>query len=521
MSIIGKLLKQGIKLRKSIEQDKKPPFELQKKQLWQLLNTAENTLFGKEYDFTSIINEFQNSNTENLKFFEKYKKQVPIFTYEEIYQKWWRLAREENLEDVAWKGAVKYYALSSGTSGSPSKYIPITRDMHKAINKSSIRQILALSNFKEIPAKVYSKNVLMLGGSTHLNNRGNYFEGDLSGITTGKIPFWFQRWAKPGKKISKESDWDIKLNEIARNADKWDIGYIAGQPAWVQIMMERIIEYYNLKNIHEIWPNLTAYAFGGVSIEPYRKGFERIVEKPLIYIETYMASEGFIAFQHAPEEDIRMVLNGGIFYEFIPFNEDNFDADGKLKQNPKTLMIHQIEEGKEYALLISTCAGAWRYLLGDTIKFTNQKNSEIIITGRTKHFLSICGEHLSVDNMNKAIENTSKSLNISIKEFAVAGFPYEGRSAHHWFIGTEDDISPEILKKELDENLKILNDDYRVERQEALKNLFIQKIPSTLFYKWLEKKGKIGGQVKFPRVLKKEQYQDWIAFLEAEAIDKS
>ena len=188
------------------------------------------------------------------------------------------------------------------------------------------------------------------------------------------------------------------------------------------------------KNIHEIWPNLSVYVTGGVSFEPYRKGFDKLLGKSIYYIDSYLASEGFIAFQDEPEKrSMRLVLNGGIFHEFIPFNEENFDEDGQLRENPETLMIDQVEEGKEYALLISTCSGTWRYLIGDTIRIVDKYNSQIVITGRTKHFLSLCGEHLSVDNMNQAIERVSEEFNIAIREFTVAGIPEGSLFSHHWY----------------------------------------------------------------------------------------
>ena len=217
---------------------------------------------------------------------------------------------------------------------------------------------------------------------------------------------------------------------------------------------------------------------------------------------------------------MRLVLNNGIFYEFVPFEEKNFDHNGEIKSDAETLMIDEVEEGKEYALLISSCAGAWRYLIGDVIKFTSLEESEIVITGRTKHFLSLCGEHLSVDNMNKAIELVSNDLNITIQEFTVAGIPYQSLFAHHWFVGTDDSVDATVLKNKLDEHLKILNDDYAVERSAALKEVFVDVVPLKTFYDWMETKGKVGGQNKFPRVMKKAQLEDWKSFLDSRSNGK-
>ncbi|MDX2305623.1 MAG: GH3 auxin-responsive promoter family protein [Microscillaceae bacterium] len=511
MPILGRLLKQGIKLRKSIEQERRNPIQLQEKQLLHLIQAAKSTRLGQIYQFEDILKDFHlSANTRSL--YEDFIRRVPLSNYQKMYNDWWHLSRE-GLKDIAWPGLVEYFALSSGTSEASSKYIPVTRDMIKAIHRASLRQILSLSNFKDLPSKIYGKGMLMLGGSTHLHRKGTYFEGDLSGITASQIPFWFQHFYKPGKRIAKNSDWDDKLHEIVLKAPKWDIGFVVGVPAWIQIMMERIIEHYQVKHIHEIWPNLMVYAHGGVSFEPYRKGFEKLLGQPITYIETYLASEGFIAFQTHPHRDMRLVLNNGIFYEFVPFNHENFTAAGELKENAQVLRIDEVNTRQDYALLLSSCAGAWRYLIGDTIRFTSLEKSEIIITGRTKHFLSLCGEHLSVDNMNKAIELVADELNMNVKEFTVVGIPYDSLFAHQWYVGTDDPIDEHLLTQRIDEILKELNDDYRVERSAALKAIYVKILPTHLFYQWMEYKGKVGGQNKFPRVLKKEQHDEWLSFI--------
>jgi hypothetical protein len=409
---------------------------------------------------------------------------------------------------------VKYFALSSGTSEASSKYIPVTSDMLRAIKKTSIRQIISLAQY-DFPPEFFEKGILMLGGSTHLQFNGTYYEGDLSGITTGNIPFWFQHFYKPGRRISKERDWPTKLEEIIKKAPNWDIGVICGVPAWIQILMERIIERYNLKTIHDIWPNFSIYVHGGVSFAPYHKGFEKLLGKPVTFIETYLASEGFIAFQTRPNtESMSLELDNGMFMEFVPFNDENFDDNNNIKPNATALTIKQVVEGPEYALLISSCAGAWRYLIGDTIKFTSVKRNEIVITGRTKHFLSLCGEHLSQDNMNRAVQLLEDEFNIEVREFTVAGIKYGSMFAHKWYLGTDSTIDPEIVKVKIDEYLKILNDDYRVERIAAIKDVFAEVLPLDVFYAWMKEKGKEGAQNKFPRVMKNEKLADWESFVE-------
>jgi hypothetical protein len=509
MALLGTLLKKGIRLRDSLEQEYSSPLELQKLELKKLLIQAKDTEFGKKYRFDLILKEFKKPNKD---FYRAFNSVVPVYNYEKIYNEWWyRLKAGE--KNITWPGAIRYFALTSGTSGASSKYIPISKEMVKAIRKTGVRQILSLSKY-ELPDSLFTKGILMLGGSTDLEFNGTYFSGDLSGITTGRLPIWFQRFYKPGKIISRNKNWGEKLDQIVEMAPKWDIGIIVGVPAWLQILLEKIIERYQLKTIHDIWPNLEIFVHGGVSFEPYRRGFEKLLDKPLIYMETYLASEGFLAFQALPDRrSMRLVLNNGIFYEFVQFNDLNFDENGEIKVHAQTLKIDEIVEGVDYALLISTCAGAWRYQIGDVIRFESIEENEIIITGRTKHFLSLCGEHLSMDNMNRAIELVSEEMKLNIKEFTVLGLPDGSLFRHHWFVGTDDKVDPKMLMGKIDEYLKDLNDDYIIERQHALKRVDCTVIPPNLFYDWMRVQGKEGGQNKFPRVLKGDKMNDWLTFL--------
>jgi hypothetical protein len=507
MPLLGSIIKKGIALRYKISFERYTAEQHQKKVLRQLLRKSQFTLFGQAYKFSKII--------ASPQFVNKFRLSVPVHDYNSIFSKWWNKSLHDE-QDVCWPGKVKYFALSSGTSDSSSKHIPVTREMLKSIQKVSIRQILSLAKY-DLPESLFEKGILMLGGSTHLHQKGSYFEGDLSGITTNNLPFWFQHFYKPGRKIAKESDWNAKLNEITDKAHEWDIGIIVGVPSWVQLLIEKVIEKYRLRTIHDIWPNLSIYVHGGVSLEPYKKGFEGLLAKPLIYIETYLASEGFIAFQDEPgNKSMRLIINNGIFFEFIPFNENYFNSDGEIIGKPKTYLVHEVEEGQDYAIMLSTNAGAWRYLIGDVIRFTNKDKCEIIITGRTKHFLSLCGEHLSVDNMNKAIEMVSDDLDIRINEFTVSGIPYGGLFAHKWYIGSDDRVNASQLAELIDEKLKILNDDYRVERLSALKNIFVEVVPTAVFYNYMKANNKVGAQNKFPRVMKQVHFAKWESFAEKE-----
>lgn len=511
MPIIGSIIKRAIELRSLSTKENQKSFDgckAQQEVLKKLLRKAQFTHFGEAHEFSEIL--------RSKDIIGEFQKTVPVHDYNIIFKKWWY--RSLNGEAfVTWPGKVKHFALSSGTSGASSKYIPVTNDMLRSIKKTSVRQLLSLAQYN-FPPEFFEKGkgILMLGGSTHLQYNGTYYAGDLSGITTGNIPFWFQVFYKPGKRISKERDWNTKLDEIVKNAKNWDIGVIVGVPAWLQILLERIIKTYNLKHIHEIWPNLSIYVHGGVSFAPYYKGFERLLGHPLTYMETYLASEGFIAYQKRPGVDsMQMSLDTGLFFEFVPFNESNFDDEGNIVANPVALTLREVEEEKEYALLISSNAGAWRYLIGDTIKFTSKKLNEIRITGRTKHFLSLCGEHLSQDNMNRAVELMSIDLNVDVREFTVAGIKYDSMFAHKWFLGTDDPLDPARAREILDNHLKQLNDDYRVERIAALKDVIIEILPAKVFYDWMREHGKEGAQNKFPRVIKARQLDEWQAYVEA------
>jgi hypothetical protein len=476
------------------------------------LKRARFTQFGQQYKFDEILLSKHPG--------KKFQQLVPTYNYSTIYNKWWYKTLE-GVPDVCWPGVIKFFALSSGTSEAASKYIPITKELIRSNTITSFKQLFTLTRYEHIPRSSIGKGWLMLGGSTQLQKGATYYAGDLSGIQQKNIPFWFMGLGlyKPGKKIAREKDWAKKLEEIVDNAPNWDIGFIVGVPAWLQLCIEKIIERYKLKNIHQLWPNLAFYVHGGVAMEPYKKGFEKLLGKPITYIETYLASEGFLAYQNRQDtRGMHLALNNNIFFEFVLFDDDNFDSEGNMAADAEVLMIHEIEEGKDYAILISTNAGAWRYAIGDTVKLVDKERSEIIITGRTKHFLNLVGEHLSVDNMTTAIELTSRELNICIPEFTVAGVPHGNFFAHEWFIASDDSVNDKAVAEVLDAKLKILNDDYEVERKHALKAITAHVLPEQIFLDFMKSKGKVGGQHKFPRVLKGKILEDWKQFLKKNTV---
>src|ERR1700754_4680665 len=309
-------------IAKALRLPARSPRRQQLRVLRKLLKKARFTEFGQTYRFDEILLSKHAG--------KKFQQLVPTYDYNKIYESWWHKTLEGK-PDVCWPGKIKYFALSSGTSEAASKYIPITNDLMRGNRIVMIKQLLSLRTYHDIPVKSIGKGWLMLGGSTDLQKGPGYYAGDLSGITAKKVPFWFSPFYKPGKKIARTKDWNSKIEAIVEEAPNWDIGFVVGVPAWIQMCMEKIIERYNLKSIHDVWPNLAFFVHGGVAFEPYKKGFERLLAKPLTYIETYLASEGFIAYQdrqHA--KGMRLALNDHIFFEFVPFNNNNFDADGNL-----------------------------------------------------------------------------------------------------------------------------------------------------------------------------------------------
>lgn len=506
MIVKNRIVKKGVTLARQIDAQRTTPLQVQQRCLMGLIKKAERTDFGRHYGFADLL-----SAPSPLKAFQA---SVPIHDYDKIFDEWWR-RQLEGEQNVSWRGKVKHFALSSGTSGATSKYIPITADMRRSMRHAALRMFACLPKYN-LPPSFFTKDWLMVGGSATLNDLGHCYAGDLSGINASKPPIWIRGYYKPGTAIARLKNWDERVNAIAELAPKWDVGVLTGIPSWVQLTLEHIVERHKLDNIHELWPNLKVFVTGGVAFEPYRKSFESLLAHPLIYQDSYLASEGFIAFQARPDTSaMKLQLNNGIFYEFIPFNEDNFDADGMPRPDAQPLCIDEVEEGIDYALLITTNAGAWRYLIGDTVRFEDKQRSEIIITGRTKHFLSICGEHLSVDNMNNAIKNTEDLLDITVKEYTVCGIEADSHFAHHWYIGNDQGASAEAIATTLDAQLKVVNDDYEAERSAMLRPPKVTVVPNETFYGWQRHIGRMNGQSKVPRVMRKQQFADWQAFVNA------
>lgn len=498
MAILGGVIKKAIDFNGLINKEPNP-YKAQRTVLLQLLKKARLTAFGLKFKFNDILNSPNPVSS--------FQQTVPVYDYDAMHEEWWHYLLEGH-QNITWPGGQKYFALSSGTT-SYKKYIPVTNDMVNAIKKSVMQQVLSLKNF-DLPSDFFEKQILMLGSSTSLIEELDHFEGEISGISAANIPGWFGKFYKPGAEIAAIENWDEKVRRIAEESPSWDIGSISGIPSWVELMLKEIISFNKLQTIHDIWPNLHVYTSGGVAFEPYRKSFEKLLARPLIYIDTYLASEGYLATQKRPDTNaMALIVNNGVFFEFVPFADENLDEDGRFKKGAPVLTLEQVEEGKEYVLLISTVSGAWRYMIGDTVIITDKNKSEIRISGRTKHYLNVVGEQLSVQKMNMAIEKLEEALNIEIKEFVASTVFEEEQYKMKWIIGTDKDIDTKKAAELIDAELSSNNKNYAVARTKALKGVEVEAVQIEQFYAWSEEFKKLGGQAKIPRVMKEEAFNEF------------
>lgn len=498
MALLGGVIKKAIDFNGLISRDVNP-VKAQKAVLLQLLKKAKLTAFGMHYEFKEIL-----ESTDPVRAFQK---KVPVYDYDALYDEWWNYLLKGH-QNITWPGGQKYFALSSGTT-SNKKYIPVTADMISAIKKSGMQQVLSLKNF-DLPADFFEKQILMLGSSTTLIEETDHFEGEISGISAANIPGWFSKFYKPGADIASIENWDEKVRRIAEEAPTWDIGSISGIPSWVELMLKEIISQNNLNTIHDIWPNLHVYTSGGVAFEPYRKSMEKLLGRPLIYIDTYLASEGYMATQKRPDTNaMALIVDNGIFFEFVPFVAENIDDEGRVKQGIEVLTLEQAQENTEYVLLISTVSGAWRYMIGDTVIITDKKRSEIQISGRTKHYLNVVGEQLSVQKMNMAIEKLESTFDMEVKEFVASTVFENDQYKMKFMIGTDKEIDTAKASEVIDTELSDNNKNYKVARTKSLKGLEVEAVPVEHFYSWSEEFKKLGGQAKIPRVMKEKDFNEF------------
>lgn len=505
MPILGNIIK-GIIHAKEYVTAERNPIQEQRLVLADLLKKAENTAFGKFYGFSDILERPDMSRA--------FAQKVPYFDYKKINDEWWKKQHQHQEEDVTWPGNPDHYALSSGTTGTTSKRIPVTADMIQAIQKAGIQQVFALRNF-DLPADFFEKEIMMLGSSTDLTTKDNHVEGEISGISASNIPSWFRGYYKPGKEIAEINDWDKRIAKIVAQAPHWDIGALSGIPSWIELMLQAVIKAHRLDHIHDLWPNLRVYTSGGVAFGPYEKSFKALMGRPMTIIDTYLASEGFMAFQARPETDaMQLITDNGIYFEFVPFTAEVIDEEGSLVPSAKSVGLKDVVLGQDYVLVISTVAGAWRYMIGDTIEFTDIARAEIKITGRTKFFLNTVGSQLSVNKLDAALTKLEQKHQIKIPEYTLCAKKYEDGFYHTWYLGTEATPSTDRLANDLDRFLKEANKNYKVARTKALEGVKVFTIPPSVFHAWNAHQKKKGGQVKMERVMGEEKFSTWETFVE-------
>ena len=506
MPIIGKIVKKVVEVSSSLS-GSEDAFIAQEKVLEGLLKKAEETAFGRHYHFTEILNAPDPG--------KEFSQKIPLHTYQKMQREWWE-QQLEGKKDISWPGKPLYYATTAGTTGDKSKCLPVTDDLLKSIRKTGLKQALALAHF-DLPETFFQSNVLMLTSSTNLEETDDHYTGEISGIGASNVPFWFRQFYKPEEAVSGIDDWEKRVLEIAKRAPEWNIGALSGIPSWIELMLRKIISYNKLKNIHEIWPNLSVYTTGGTSFKSYRRSMEKLFAWPLIYLDTYLASEGFLAWQQRPNEEMAMALSydTGIYFEFIPFEEKYFDHNGDPLPNAPAFPLSHVAENKEYALIVSTNAGAWRYSIGDTVKITDKSRNEIVISGRTKHYMNAVGSQLTVKKMDAAVQGLEEKFNISIPEYTVSAIKSDENYIHKWYLGIdgEFDIPNQEAAMELDKLLKKKYESYQEARLKNLEGVEVKLVPKEFFHEWAGKIKKKGGQMKISRVMKEELFRKWEKFV--------
>ena len=462
------------------------PHEVQKKCLSELLDTAQNTEFGKKYDFKNIYS------------YKDFSNNIPLHSYEDIFP--YINKTLQGQQNILWPGEIKWFARSSGTTNDKSKFIPLSIEGLKDCHYRSGRDMLSIycNEFKK--AKIFEGKCLFMGGSHEINklNEKSYV-GDLSAIIIDNLPFWINARRSPDKKTALLGNWEEKLERMSDIAIKENITTLSGVPSWTLVLLKRVLEKTGKKNIEEVWPNIEMFMHGGVKFDPYIEQYNKLFPSgKMKYTETFNASEGYFGVQLENKvRDLLLLLDNGIFYEFIPLSEID-------KEQPKALPLNEVEVNKAYAMVISTNSGLWRYMLGDTIKFTSVNPYRFIILGRTKYYINAFGEELMIDNVEKAIQIVCEKLKVKINDYTAAPvFMKEGSGSHEWIIEFEEDPKDlNYFTESLDNALKTLNSDYEAKRY---KNMVLHKPQITTvergtFYKWFKSKDKLGGQNKIPRL---------------------
>jgi hypothetical protein len=472
----------------------KYPHEVQEELLFNLLKQAENTFLGKQYEFNSITN------------YKTFSERVPVSTYEELEPLIERTRKGE--QNIFWNTPIKWFAKSSGTTNAKSKFIPVSAEALENCHYKASKDLLALYLNNNEESQLFVGKSLRLGGSKQLYEDNNTFFGDLSAILIDNMPIWAEFSSTPSSSISLMGDWESKMPAIINETINENVTSLAGVPSWMMVLLNKTLEQTGKENMLDIWPNAEVYFHGGVNFDPYREQYKKLFPKDNFqYYEIYNASEGFFALQDLNNSnDLLLMLDYGIFYEFIPM-----DTFGQPTQ--KIIRLNEVEINKNYAVVITTNSGLWRYMIGDTIRFTNLNPYRIRVTGRTKHHLNVFGEELMVENTEMALTATCKELNCEIIDYTVAPIFMEGKNkgAHEWMI--EFKSLPECIttfSELLDKNLQNLNSDYEAKRYNnmTLNPLVLNVARPKLFYDWLKENDKLGGQHKIPRLSNDRNYME-------------
>ena len=478
----------------------KYPNEVQEELLINLIRSTENTIIGKQYSFNSI------------KSYDAFQERVPISNYEDLEPLIERTRKGE--QNVFWNEPIKWFAKSSGTTNAKSKFIPVSNAALENCHYKGSKDLLCLYLNNNEESQLFTGKSLRLGGSKQLYEDNNTFFGDLSAILIDNMPFWAEFSSTPSNKTSLMSEWETKLLAIVNETKIENVTSFAGVPSWMLVLLNKVLEETGKTNLFEIWPNLEVYFHGGVSFDPYREQYKNILPKQdFKYYEIYNASEGFFAIQDLNHSnDLLLMLDYGIFYEFIPM-----DTFGTPSQ--KIIRLAEVEMNKNYAIVITTNSGLWRYLIGDTVRFTSLSPYRIRVTGRTKHHINVFGEELMVENTDMAIAKTCKQTNSEILDYTVAPIFMNDKEkgSHEWIIEfRKKPENIELFAKLLDENIQGLNSDYEAKRYNnmTLNQLTLNVARENLFYDWLKKQDKLGGQHKIPRLSNKRDYVEELFFLQ-------
>jgi len=475
----------------------KYPLEVQDELFKRLVTSAKNTEFGKNYAFSELNNQ------------EQFKRIIPVFSYEDINPYIERnMMGEQNL---LWPSDVKWFAKSSGTTNARSKFIPVSFEALEECHFKGGKDMLSLYCNNHQETMMFDGKGLTIGGSQQLNqfdaNRESFY-GDVSAVIMSNLPYWTKFVRTPALEIALMDEWESKIDMMAKATMEENVTSISGVPTWTIILLQKIMELKKTDNILDVWPNLEVFFHGAVAFGPYRNIFKKMIPSDKMqYMETYNASEGFFGIQDDPNrDDMLLMLDYGIFYEFIPFHEIH-------SESPKVLGLAEVVEGGNYALLISTNAGLWRYKIGDTVQFTSVDPFRIKISGRTKHFINAFGEEVVVENAERAIAEAAERTGALINNFTAAPkyFSHNERASHEWVVEFEkepDNIDD--FARILDETLRRINSDYDAKRYKdmALQSPIINKAPMGTFYEWMKKRGKLGGQNKVPRLSNTREYLD-------------